>query len=171
MKICQKCSNEFPSWIRIDDKLRNLKTRKFCLECSPFGSNNRRDLSKVNIDLSKSNTWCNGCKKHLTDLDFFLKEGKRYSRYCKSCASVHVIKQQRKNKLAMIEYKGGCCQKCGYDKCIAALEFHHIDPSNKDMSSTKFSALSLERAKSELDKCILLCANCHRETHNPPDGA
>jgi predicted HNH restriction endonuclease len=66
----------------------------------------------------------------------------------------------------MVEYKGGSCVKCGYKKCIGALEFHHIDPSKKDftlshLKSSKFD----DKIKNELDKCILVCANCHREIH------
>lgn len=65
-----------------------------------------------------------------------------------------------------IEYKGGKCKLCGYDRCIEALEFHHIDPSKKDFSiSSRGHARSWKRVKEELDKCIMLCANCHREIH------
>lgn len=65
-----------------------------------------------------------------------------------------------------IDYKGGSCQKCGYDKCNGALEFHHLDPSEKDFGiSAKGDIKSWERIRVELDKCILICANCHRELH------
>ena len=65
-----------------------------------------------------------------------------------------------------VEYKGGCCSICGYDGCIEALEFHHIDPSEKDFGiSSKGYTRSWERVKEEIDRCVLLCANCHREVH------
>lgn len=78
-----------------------------------------------------------------------------------------VTERRRKIKLLAIEYKGGCCVKCGYNKCIAALEFHHLDPKEKDFSlGNKGNCIGWDKVKIELDKCILVCANCHREIHN-----
>lgn len=70
-----------------------------------------------------------------------------------------------KKKKLLVEYKGGKCEICGYDKCLAALEFHHIDPDKKDFSISS-SSKSIDEFKLEADKCILVCANCHREIHN-----
>ena len=65
-----------------------------------------------------------------------------------------------------LDYKGGHCEMCGYGKCSEALEFHHISSSKKAFSiSNKGYTRSWKRVKEELDKCILLCANCHRELH------
>ncbi len=63
-----------------------------------------------------------------------------------------------------LEYKGNKCQICGYDKCIRALEFHHLKKEEKSFGLSE-SGLTRSWAKIlvELDKCILLCANCHRE--------
>lgn len=72
---------------------------------------------------------------------------------------------RQKLKIKAIEYKGGCCQKCGYNKCNAALEFHHLDPNEKDFGIGTYTVLSWDKIKEELDKCILVCANCHREIH------
>ena len=69
-------------------------------------------------------------------------------------------------KVDAINQKGGKCEYCGYNKNIAALDFHHINPEEKDFSiSHKGHTKSWESVKKELDKCILLCANCHREIH------
>ena len=63
-----------------------------------------------------------------------------------------------------IEYKGGKCQVCGYNKCQAALELHHLNKSEKNFGiGDKGYTRSWEKVRAELDKCILLCANCHRE--------
>lgn len=63
-----------------------------------------------------------------------------------------------------VRYKGGECVKCGYNKCIGALEFHHVDRTQKDFNiSHKGYTRSWEKVKEELDKCELVCANCHRE--------
>lgn len=78
---------------------------------------------------------------------------------------VSVIKRRKQNKIALVEYKGGCCERCGYDKCIDALEFHHIDPTTKETKNLGTTA-ALSKQKEEADKCILVCANCHREIHH-----
>ena len=70
-------------------------------------------------------------------------------------------------KVKAVEYKGGCCEKCGYNKYVGALEFHHLDPTQKDFAiGSKGYTRSWEKVKKELDKCILVCANCHREIHS-----
>jgi len=77
-----------------------------------------------------------------------------------------VQKRRERVRLMAVNYKGGCCQACGYDRCIEALEFHHLDPLLKDFGiSYKGYARSWERVRLEADKCVLLCANCHREVH------
>lgn len=79
------------------------------------------------------------------------------------------VKVWRKNvKLRAIDAGGGCCQICKYSKCPEALEFHHIDPNEKEFGFGKIVAnpSSQYRIAKELEKCILLCANCHREFHN-----
>ena len=76
-----------------------------------------------------------------------------------------VKKRRKKIKEMAIEYKGGKCQRCGYDKYIGALEFHHIDEKEKDFGISDGKTRSWESIKEELDKCILVCSNCHREIH------
>lgn len=69
-------------------------------------------------------------------------------------------------KKKCIEYKGGKCSMCGYDKHIAALHFHHVDPYGKDFEISKANYKNWDDVKLELDKCLLVCANCHAEIHN-----
>ena len=71
----------------------------------------------------------------------------------------------QKTKLKAIEYKGGKCVICGYNKSVRALQFHHVDPSQKDFGISG-STKSFEKLKPELDKCVLVCANCHAEIHD-----
>lgn len=73
---------------------------------------------------------------------------------------------KRQRKLKAIEYLGGVCQKCNQEYHPAVFEFHHIDPSDKDRDPSKMTGLSWIRLKTELDKCQLLCANCHRLIHH-----
>ncbi len=74
-----------------------------------------------------------------------------------------------KRKYEAVLARGGKCERCGYDKNISALDFHHINPDEKkfEIDIRKFSNTNLEDLQKEIDKCILLCANCHREEHNP----
>jgi len=63
---------------------------------------------------------------------------------------------------------GGKCCICGYNKCIQALEFHHVNPHEKDFHFNKIHITknSWPKICNELRKCVLLCANCHREAHS-----
>lgn len=73
---------------------------------------------------------------------------------------------KRLRKIRAVEYLGGKCGKCGQEWHPAIYEFHHRDPSTKERDPSKMLSLSWERLSTELDKCILLCANCHRLTHH-----
>jgi hypothetical protein len=70
-------------------------------------------------------------------------------------------------KIVLIDKRGGACQKCGYSKNINALEFHHTRDKSFTLDSRRLSNTSWSKILSEFKKCILLCANCHRETHYP----
>lgn len=74
-----------------------------------------------------------------------------------------------KRKYEAVLQRGGKCERCGYDKNLSALEFHHRNPEEKEfqIDIRKFSNTNLETLKEELDKCELLCSNCHHEHHNP----
>jgi predicted nucleic acid-binding Zn ribbon protein len=74
-----------------------------------------------------------------------------------------------KLKLLFIYELGGCCSICGYNKNISALEFHHKNPNDKlfNLDSRTFSNRNIEIIKIEINKCILICSNCHQEIHNP----
>lgn len=75
-----------------------------------------------------------------------------------------VSRRRRKVKERAIEYLGGQCKICGYCRYQGALDFHHIDPATKDFGIGQYGhSRSWERVKEELDKCMLVCANCHRE--------
>jgi len=69
-------------------------------------------------------------------------------------------------KLELIGVKGGRCEKCGYDRCVAALEFHHKGKDKDGDLAHMIKNGSRQKALKEIGKCILLCANCHREAHH-----
>lgn len=77
-----------------------------------------------------------------------------------------VSKRRIKIKEMSVAYKGGKCQVCGYNKYIGALEFHHVDPNTKEFGlGLDGLTRSWKRVKNEIDKCVLVCSNCHREIH------
>lgn len=102
------------------------------------------------------------CKKHgETEYAYYNNRWK-----CLKCQTESTQKRRDKVKYMAVAYKGGKCHICGYDKCIGALEFHHIDPNEKDFGiSSNGYTHSWEKITQELNKCVLLCANCHREVH------
>jgi hypothetical protein len=74
--------------------------------------------------------------------------------------------RRKKLKAMVIEYKGGVCIICGYDKYPGAFDLHHVDGSTKEFGlSSEGLTRSWEKTKAEADKCVLLCATCHREVH------
>lgn len=101
------------------------------------------------------------CPQHGTTV-FQLRPDSGYR--CLKCRSDAVSRRRRKVKRVLVEEAGGKCVGCGYDRCIAALEFHHVNPAEKKFSlSHRGVARSLARARAEAEKCVLLCANCHAE--------
>jgi hypothetical protein len=74
------------------------------------------------------------------------------------------IKKERNDDF-IASYKRAGCSLCGYDKCLAAIDFHHVGDNKSAGVSKLNSAASLDRIKREISKCIVVCANCHREIH------
>jgi hypothetical protein len=140
MPECKKCGGYFPYKIVVGGKKRSLTRRKFCLDCSPFGQHNTSNRPGRSDDET-------------------IKE-----RRAKIVQNVTAWRKRR--KLELIEYKGGRCQRCGYNKPVpGAYEFHHKDPNVKDFQISG-STVAIEKMKAEVDKCDLLCACCHAEVHD-----
>lgn len=102
-----------------------------------------------------------GLWKHRIEIDKY--KNTRY-RCCK-CGTEAVQKRREQLKKLAVAYKGGRCEKCSYNKCIQALHFHHENEDKEFGISSKGYTRSFEKVKKEIDKCILLCANCHAEEH------
>jgi len=173
MKLCQKCGSRIPAHIVIEGKKRNLKNRLYCFECSPFKAHNTKVLAPSPHSPTPTPT---DKRRHTSDHQpiqqltcercarVYLHNVKHRSghtlRYCNSCM---VNTRRFERKLKCIEYMGGECQKCGYSKCSRAFHFHHLDPSLKSWQISGGHCRKWERVKEELDKCVLLCSNCHME--------
>jgi len=150
-KNCRKCGNKIPCKARIAGLIRNLSNRRFCLVCSPFGLRNTNATDPGHVRISASRR-------------------KPYAQWTDTQRMAHRNQMReagRARKLLCIEWAGGKCIKCGYDSCAGALDFHHRIPSEKlfELTARNMGHVSLERLKAEVEKCDLLCANCHREQH------
>lgn len=162
MNTCKKCNNHFPNRVVVDGQLRILHSRQFCLTCSPFGSRNTKSLDQE----IPGKKWCPRCQNHLDVELFYGRRGKQgNSAYCKQCVSDQALERTKQLKAQAVAYKGGKCQKCGYSKSLAALDFHHRNPHEKEFAISSVKWKNFDRIQPELDKCDLLCANCHRERH------
>lgn len=113
------------------------------------------------------------CKKHAIT-EFKYRGIKRPKLTCKKCEYEAGRKYLRDLKQKAVNHKGGACQHCGYNKSLRSLVFHHINPEYKDFAIGE-NRPGVKKARtwavivSELDKCILLCQNCHNEVHEMLD--
>lgn len=112
---------------------------------------------------------CIRCKVEKPLTDFYSRSNRKtkVQSYCKSCNNETRIEQTRRNKVKAVEEFGGSCQRCKYDKCVAALHFHHPSTKMKDDYFRLLRNRKLSYILSELIRqgCELLCANCHAEEH------
>ena len=102
------------------------------------------------------------CRRH--GFTTWVRTGTSGRYRCKRCRSEAVTARRRRVKELLIEEAGGCCAVCGYDRFPSALQFHHVDPAQKSFGlAVQGVARSLEKARAEAAKCVLMCANCHAE--------
>lgn len=152
MADCRRCGARIPATATIGGKTRVLSSRRYCLSCSPFGAHNTRRL-----DASPAETMrrCAVCEKPYP-------AGR--GQYADTCRSCRVVRRRQDLKKLAVAHLGGRCALCGYDRCLAALQFHHLEPGQKDFQVAEYSR-SWERVRAEAEKCLLVCANCHAEVH------
>ena len=99
------------------------------------------------------------CKQHGTT-EFIIENSGRAR--CLKCRRLAVIQWRRRAKLKLVAEAGSRCVLCGYDEFPGALQFHHLDPSQKSFGlAMRGLTRSIERLREEAAKCVLLCANCH----------
>lgn len=109
------------------------------------------------------------CSKHgLTKYRYDSGPNSKGRFRCIQCSTAYVSEQRWKKKRVLVDRLGGKCVNCGYSKNLAALDFHHRDPSQKSFALSQVNmASSLDKLIPEADKCDLLCATCHREVEYP----
>ena len=115
----------------------------------------------VKNDLPKK---CLKCRIELTEENTYKKSGRGIlMSWCKKCFNRKTWERFQGNKKRAVIYKGGKCERCGYSKSVWALEFHHRDPKEKNRKIKRLMFQKWDRIVKEIEKCDLLCANCHRE--------
>lgn len=144
---CRKCGEKIPAKIKIENCWKSLQNRKFCLVCSPYKSHNTSAYDPIERKRKKNVPY------------------KKYSESAKKTITLSLYKRALTRKHKYIKELGGKCKKCGYNKSWRALSFHHLDSKIKDfgLSLNMFWSQSAETIKKEVDKCELLCLNCHAE--------
>jgi hypothetical protein len=86
---------------------------------------------------------------------------------CRNCRMERVSERRRKNKWLLAQEAGGRCARCGYDRFVGALQFHHLDRRLKQFGlAARGSTRSIDALRAEARKCVLLCANCHAEVEH-----
>lgn len=127
--------------------------------------NLKTNYKKQNLPDGKKK--CSECK-NIFDVSMFYKKKDKYQPYCKTCFNQICTQRWIDRKIWAIQYKGSNCVDCNLSypsTPYPVFEFHHLDPSEKDLDWSKIRLTSKDKMKSELDKCVLLCANCHRIRH------
>lgn len=113
---------------------------------------------------------CSNCNKVKLIKEFYQHSSRKGgSSSCKKCFNEYCVKRWTNIKIKALDYKGNKCEDCiaSYpEEPYVIFDFHHLIKEEKDVSWNKLRLRSWEKIKNELDKCVLLCSNCHRKRHH-----
>ena len=121
-------------------------------------------------DIEVCSKRCPRCRE-LKNISLFyesIRNGKKRYGYCKDCSNEYATQRMINVKKNMIEYKGGSCERCGItikESNYFIFDFHHINTKEKDPNFKRIKFQKWESIKKELNKCMLVCSNCHRTIH------
>jgi hypothetical protein len=140
-----------------------------CTECKTTKDLNTLNFYVVKGRLTKYDSICRDCRnKYHTALRKKEHDSDKQRVY-RANQNIREKTKHRMLKVEAIKYKGSVCTSCNlaYDGTNGMVfDFHHLDPSDKEHQIFKSKEKTLNAQKQELDKCVLLCANCHRVTHS-----
>jgi hypothetical protein len=162
--VCKQCAKEFS---RVPSQVEKSEHHFCSRSCSATYNNRAYPKRQVegkcrvcNIPIPSRANFCSRvCKQRDIDVRPTQSQQERRKKNKKA-----VVAYRQRQKRRAVEYLGGECQLCGYDRCIRALAFHHLDPTRKDFAVSHVT-YKWERIREEVDKCILVCTNCHAELH------
>lgn len=157
---CKECSQEFSDMPLIDKKWRDCKGRTHCYDCSPFKLNRikakREELIKQNPE-NYVERECKVCNKTSV-----VVKGNNFLHICNGCRKKKNIKSHRLSAVNMFNNKCKDCQKTFH---MNVYDFHHLNKDDKKYELSRLWGNSWKTIEEELEKCIMLCANCHRLRH------
>lgn len=141
-------------WLTVKDlSVVPKTTEKLCVDCK-----------KITTCAWNSSFYASGKPEYKAAcMACMRKRSKEYSKRRRAIISVQATGRRRDRKKIYIDYMGGKCYRCGYCKSMRALTFHHKDRAMKEFALSKALDWSWEKVKAELDKCVLVCFNCHME--------
>lgn len=146
-----------------------MSTVSYHCKLNKIGGHSDRLTEEQKIELQKLYNEVGSIKKVSRLKGHSFETVKRYVQIKNKLKTVSkteaVIEWRKRTKQRLIDYKGGKCELCGYNKCNRALQFHHLNPEEKDFSISGKS-VSFDKLKDEVEKCILVCSNCHSEIHD-----
>lgn len=162
---CFKCNRLI---IKTEKQIKKNKKHFCSRNCSStYNSKEKANNFKKSLD-DNGGKVCSKCHILKPVNEFYIRNTKHSFKLglCKKCKNQNDSDKRKQFKQSCVEYKGGKCFICSYNKFPGALDFHHLDPLKKDFAIGTYRAqIFTIKIKNELDKCILLCANCHREFH------
>lgn len=130
-----------------------------------------RTFNSMHIFIIMEKKVCSTCNEEKPLTDYYLRNSRNNKPYdrCKKCFSNYCSERGIERKIQSIKYKGSSCVDCGIkfpDEPYVIFDFHHTDPNQKEFVWAQLKLKSDEKIKKELDKCELLCSNCHRKRHH-----
>ena len=156
---------------------KKYSTRKIANELNTSQSTIKYWLHKFNLKtnikivIPDGMRYCSKCDNIKSISEFYVKYKNTdiVFNYCKQCKIEYDGNRFIQRKIKLIKYKGSKCLDCDInltDSNHYIFDFHHRDPKKKEISGAKLKMLSWNKAKIEIDKCDLLCSNCHRMRHH-----
>ena len=172
LRICTKCMEPRVRFYKNKHRPDGLDV--WCVECRT--SYNEIYRARIEIPIKVQNpeiaghAYCCSCKQLKSMSEFHKNKSRKggYALQCKTCSKRYVHTGYKKNiryiatkKEIILEFGGGCC-RCGYNEFLSALGFHHVNPTEKEYSPGDIIRKgNIERSFAEINKCVLLCTNCH----------
>lgn len=108
---------------------------------------------------------CSKCQQIVDIEKYSLRSNGNLQSACNDCNNIRRYAIIKANLITLKDEFGGKCIRCGYNNSYCALDFHHLNPEDKSFSLSSPNSLNIDKLRLEANKCILLCANCHREEH------
>jgi hypothetical protein len=155
-RICPQCEKHVPKfYVDENGKKHNCQRRKYCFECSPYGDHNTSKLETKRFEKGVVVKTCPDCKKE------HYQNGNR-------CFACYFQKRQKEITKKVQAIVGTKCWICGYNKTWNNICFHHVNPDDKlfGLSTRELVGYRWDRVLKEMEKCILVCHNCHGEIHD-----